>query len=50
MWAVRVEDQRSAIDLFGLADYPTGSHKQLGVPIAGELAYVVRGADTADLL
>ena len=43
MWAVRVEDQGSAIDLFGLADYPTESHKQLGLPIAGKLAYAVRG-------
>ena len=43
MWAVRVEDQGSTLDLFGLADYPTASHKQLDVPVAGELACVLRG-------
>ena len=44
MWALRVEIQGSStFDLFGLADYPTESHKHLGVPVAGELAYAVRG-------
>jgi hypothetical protein len=47
MWALRVERTEGTIvhvlDLFGLAEYPTERHQALGVPVAGELAFSVRG-------
>ncbi len=48
MWALRVEDNwhpagMGALDIFGLASYPTDLHQRLGYPVAGDLAYVVRG-------
>jgi len=48
LWALRVEDEwspmgKGALDIFGLATYPTEDHQHLGTPVAGELAYVVRG-------
>jgi hypothetical protein len=47
MWALRVEQGEAAdartLDLFGLAEYPTEQHRALGVPVAGDLAFSVRG-------
>jgi len=47
MWALRVEHTEGTIvhvlDLFGLAEYPTEWHQAAGVPVAGELAFSVRG-------
>ena len=47
MWALRVEHTEGAIvhvlDLFGLAEYPTEGHQAAGVPVAGDLAFSVRG-------
>jgi hypothetical protein len=48
MWALRVEDKwrpagTGALDIFGLVSYPTDLHHQLSCPVAGDLAYVVRG-------
>lgn len=48
MWALRVEEEwapvgKGVLDIFGLATYPTEVHQRLDTPVAGELAYVVRG-------
>ena len=47
MWALRVEHTEGTIvhvlDLFGLAEYPTEGHQAAGVPVAGDLAFSVRG-------
>jgi hypothetical protein len=48
MWVLRVEDNwratgMGALDIFGLASYPTDLHHRLDYPVAGDLAYVVRG-------
>ncbi len=47
MWALRVERTENTIvhvlDLFGLAEYPTEWHQAYEVPVAGELAFSVRG-------
>jgi hypothetical protein len=48
MWAIRIEDDwrpagMGALDIFGLASYPTDLHRELRLPVAGDLAYVVRG-------
>jgi hypothetical protein len=47
MWALRVEHGEGTVvynlDLFGLAEYPTEQHQALGVPVAGDLAFSVRG-------
>lgn len=47
MWALRVEHGEETavytLDLFGLADYPTEQHQALDVPVAGDLAFSVRG-------
>lgn len=50
MWAVRVKGEWSptneqVLDLFGLAEYPTENHQRFGIPVAGDLAYVLRGTD-----
>jgi hypothetical protein len=49
MWALRVERKKltavSALDLFGLAEYPTEAHRKAGVPVAGRLGFVARGQD-----
>jgi hypothetical protein len=55
VWALRVEDERSLasrsiLDLFGLAEYPSEFHKEFGIPVGGDLAYVLRarrGRDTS---
>lgn len=47
VWALRVEVGGNILDLFGLEDYPTELHKNLGFPVAGDLAYVLRGRDTS---
>jgi hypothetical protein len=47
MWALRVERTEGTVvhvlDLFGLAEYPTEWHQAYEVPVAGELAFSVRG-------
>ena len=48
MWALRIEDiwrpaGMGAHDIFGLVSYPTDLHRELRIPVAGDLAYVVRG-------
>ena len=48
MWALRIEDDwrpagMGALDIFGLVSYPTDLHRELRIPVAGDLAYVVRG-------
>jgi hypothetical protein len=47
MWALRVEHTEGTLvhvlDLFGLAEYPTERHQALEVPVAGDLAFSVRG-------
>ena len=47
MWALRVEHTEGTIvhvlDLFGLAEYPTVWHQAAEVPVAGDLAFSVRG-------
>jgi hypothetical protein len=48
MWALRIEDSwrpvgMGALDIFGLVSYPTDLHRELRIPVAGDLAYVVRG-------
>ena len=47
MWALRVEHRESTtvhtLDLFGLGEYPTEESKALEYPVAGALAYSVRG-------
>lgn len=56
MWALRVRYRERAtvhtLDLFGLAEYPDELHQRLAVPVAGKLAFVVRGHGrrTIDLL
>jgi hypothetical protein len=59
MWALRVEHRESTtvhtLDLFGLAEYPTEECQALEFPVAGALAYSVRGegkfpTDLIDLL
>ncbi len=47
MWALRVEVQGGVLDLFGLEDYPTEFHKAHGIPVAGDLAFMLRGRDTS---
>ena len=54
MWALRVKvvgslSSWSALDLFGLADYPTDLHKKYELPAAGNLAYVLRGRDASPI-
>jgi hypothetical protein len=49
MWALRAEEKwrptgGGSLDIFGLAEYPTEIHRELGMPVAGDLAYVVRGS------
>ncbi len=48
MWTLHIEDRwrpagKGALEIFGLASYPTELHQRLGHPVAGDLAYVVRG-------
>ena len=47
MWALRVEHTEGTIvhvlDLFGLAEYPTEGHQAAEAPVAGDLAFSVRG-------
>lgn len=56
MWAVRIQCRElvsvHSLDLFGLAEYPDGLHQSLDIPVAGKLAYVIRGhgRNTLDLL
>jgi len=49
MWALRIERRKlaavHALDLFGLATYPTEAHQRSGLPVAGKLAFSVRGHD-----
>jgi len=49
MWALRIERRKLAavhtLDLFGLATYPTEEHRRSGLPVAGKLAFSVRGHD-----
>lgn len=47
MWALRVEAQGGVLDLFGLEDYPTEFHKAHDIPVAGRLAFSLRGTDTS---
>ena len=47
MWALRVEFMEGTsvhvLDLFGLAEYPTEWHQAVEAPVAGDLAFSVRG-------
>jgi hypothetical protein len=47
MWALTVEHREGTVvctlDLFGLAEYPTEKHRTLDLPVAGDLAFSVRG-------
>ena len=47
MWALRIRYREKAsvhtLDLFGLAEYPDEMHQRLAIPVAGKLAFVVRG-------
>jgi hypothetical protein len=45
LWALRIAREGSALDLFGLAEYPTEEHRREGVAVMGRLAYVLRGGD-----
>lgn len=47
LWALRIEGEDSALDLFGLATYPTDEHKREEGAMMGELTYVLRGGDTS---
>jgi hypothetical protein len=47
MWALRVEAEGGVLDLFGLEDYPTKFHKVHRIPVAGDLAYALRGTETS---
>jgi len=51
MWALRVEHTEGTIvhvlDLFGLAEYPTEGHRAAEAPVAGDLAFSVRGKGRA---
>lgn len=51
-WALRIERRNlthtDTLDLFGLAEYPTEAHQgRRFPPVAGELAYVLRGRGTS---
>lgn len=56
MWAVRIQYRElvavHTLDLFGLAEYPDELHQRFATPVAGKLAYVIRGHGrrTIDLL
>jgi hypothetical protein len=47
MWALPVDLREGTVDctldLFGLAEYPTEQHRALDFPVAGDLAFSVRG-------
>jgi hypothetical protein len=47
MWALRIRYREKVsvhtLDLFGLAEYPDEMHQRLAIPVAGKLAFVVRG-------
>lgn len=47
IWALRIEHRQleavRTLDLFGLAEYPTQKHRARGTPIAGPLAFSIRG-------
>jgi hypothetical protein len=49
MWALRIERRKlvavDTLDLFGLATYPTEAHQRSGLPVAGKLAFSIRGHD-----
>jgi hypothetical protein len=47
MWTLRLEVPGGVLDLFGLEDYPTAFHQTHDIPVAGELAYSLRGTDTS---